>query len=266
MTIGNAQNEVYPTLGYANCWEDAHVLCEALRPRSGARILSVFRRFVLPLIHRRSLVLSALEERSRAEREHFYEEVWNNARWRFLFRIFFSRSVMRRLGRQSSTFRYVKGNVVENILARARHALVELPTHTNPFLEYIATGIFCRSMPRYLEPDRFEMVREGLDRVTLVAGRVEEAARAHGGEGFDGFNLSDLFEYMSEPAGRDIHTRLMKCARPGARIAYWNMMVPRRFAQAQDNRIVELAELAKALHAVDLGFFYGAFVVEEAGA
>ena len=31
----------FDIIRYANCWEDANVLCEALRPQPGARILSV---------------------------------------------------------------------------------------------------------------------------------------------------------------------------------------------------------------------------------
>lgn len=42
------------------------------------------------------------------------------------------------------------------------------------------------------------------------------------------FNLSDIFEYMSPAAHEAAYRSVLDCARPGARIAYWNMMVPRR--------------------------------------
>ena len=41
MTQDNTRSLVFPMLGYANCWEDGHVLCEALRPCPGKRILSI---------------------------------------------------------------------------------------------------------------------------------------------------------------------------------------------------------------------------------
>ena len=352
----------WPTLRYANCWEDADVLCRALRPGPGKRILSIpsggdnsfalaaegaevvavdhnpsqlacaelkqvairrlpydevlgffgfraqddrpatfqrllpdlsrrasgywsgrpqaidqgfahsgkfeayfstFRRRVLPLIHRRSVIEAAMVERSPEERERFYREVWDNTRWRMLFKIFFSQKVMGAIGRDRATFRYVDGAVADKLIERARRAFINLPPQANPFIEYISTGTYDRCLPRYLEPDRFEAVREGLDRVSLVEGQVEVAAENHAGDGFDGFNLSDIFEYLSEDAGEGLHQRLLTTARSGARLAYWNMLVPRRFAAKGEGRAVELSDLAEQLHACDRAFFYGAFIVEE---
>ncbi|MEB3323550.1 MAG: DUF3419 family protein, partial [Synechococcaceae cyanobacterium] len=236
----------FPTLGYANCWEDGLILCEALRPDYGKRILSIasggdnsfimaaqgatviaadrnpsqiacvqlkktairrldyedlmgflgfnpsnrrleifrqlepflsdksraywngrlssieegfahsgkfegyfrkFCRYIVPLIHQRPVVLDLLKERSRAEREQFYENQWNNIRWRTLLKLFFNRVVMARLGRESSYFDYVEGSMLDHVMDCAYRGMVELPTHDNPFLEYIATGTFKNSLP-----------------------------------------------------------------------------------------------------------------------
>jgi S-adenosylmethionine-diacylglycerol 3-amino-3-carboxypropyl transferase len=51
--------------------------------------------------------------------------------------------------------------------------------------------------------------------------------------------------------------------RPGARIAYWNMLAPRRLPDALADRLRPLDELAGRLHARDRAFFYQAFRVEE---
>ena len=70
-----------------------------------------------------------------------------------LFRVFFSRFVMGRLGRDPEFFRYVEGSVSDRILSRTRHALTVLPTHANPFLAYILTGNYGDALPRYLRPE-----------------------------------------------------------------------------------------------------------------
>lgn len=225
----------------------------------------LFRERALPLVHNRKTVLALLEERSEAERVRFYEERWNNLRWRLLFRIFFSRFMMGRLGRDPEFFRYVEGSVAERILARARYALTVLPTHANPYMEYILTGNFGRALPFYLRPDTFPAVHQGLDRLILFEGSVEEAAQAHRGEGFDGFNLSDIFEYIDPQNSAAIYGRLLDAARPGARFAYWNMLVPRRLSASFSGRVRFLEEESRDLFARDLAFFYSAFVVEEAG-
>lgn len=228
------------------------------------RYFELFRTRVLPLIHGKRAVLELLREKSRAEREAFYAERWDNRRWRWLFRLFFGRFAMGRLGRDPEFFRYVEGSVAERILARTRHALTVLPTHSNPYLRYILTGNFEGALPRYLRPENHERVRDGLARLVLVRGSVEEAAGAHAGSGFDGFNLSDVFEYLDPATCRRIYGELLFRARRGARFAYWNMLVPRRAPEEHAARVRHLAELSRELLERDLAFFYSAFVVEEA--
>jgi S-adenosylmethionine-diacylglycerol 3-amino-3-carboxypropyl transferase len=227
----------------------------------------LFRERVLPLVHRRKTVLALLDERDEAGRVRFYEETWNNLRWRLLFRVFFSRFAMGRLGRDPELFRFVEGSVSERILARARYAMTALPTHTNPYMESILTGSFGKALPRWLEPEVFAALKKNLDHLTLFEGPVEEAAAAHRGDrngGFDGFNLSDIFEYLDPATSAAVYERLLETARPGARFAYWNMLVPRRRPEALAARVRSLDAEARELFARDQAFFYSAFVLEEA--
>jgi len=223
----------------------------------------LFRERVLPLVHRRATVRALLEEKDEASRQAFYRRIWNNLRWRLLFRVFFSRFVMGRLGRDPELFRYVEGSVAERILQRTEYALTVLPPHANPYMEYILTGNFKRSLPPYLRPEVYPCLRRNLDQLILFEGPIDDAARAHQGDGFDGFNLSDIFEYLDPEASSAIYERLLATARPGARFAYWNMLVPRRLGAALPCRVRPLDDEAAALFARDLAFFYSAFILEE---
>lgn len=228
------------------------------------RYFQLFRRRILPWVHGRSTVEALLAPRTAEERQRFYDERWNTWRWRLLFRIFFSRWVMGRLGRDPEFFRYVEGSVAPRILERTRYALTVLPTHENPYLEYILRGAFRDALPPYAEPETFDAVRDGLDRLTLHLGPIQEAAEAHRGGGFDGFNLSDIFEYLDPETSAAVYGELLEHARPGARFAYWNMLVPRRRPEAFSDRVRSLDGLAERLFAEDRAFFYSALVVEEA--
>jgi S-adenosylmethionine-diacylglycerol 3-amino-3-carboxypropyl transferase len=223
----------------------------------------LFRERLLPLVHRRKTVLALIEERDEAGRKEFYRSTWNNLRWRLLFRIFFSRFTMGRLGRDPEFFRYVEGSVAERILSRTEYALTALPTHANPYVEYILTGNFKRALPLYLRPEVYPDLRRNLDRLTLFEGPVQEAAEAHRGEGFDGYNLSDIFEYLDAETSASVYGRLLETARPGARFAYWNMLVPRRLAMSFPGRVRSLESEAGKLFDRDLAFFYSAFILEE---
>jgi S-adenosylmethionine-diacylglycerol 3-amino-3-carboxypropyl transferase len=222
-----------------------------------------FRKRVLSLIHSRATVQELLQKKSRAEREEFYEQRWNNRRWRWLFKIFFSRTVMGRLGRDPEFFRYVEGSVGERILARARHALIELPTDENPFLQYIVTGNYRPALPTYLCPEKYSELQRGVERITLVHGPIDQVAQTHRGAGWDGFNLSDIFEYMGPELTEEVYGRLIDNARPGARLAYWNMLVPRRRPECFAERVEALDQLAADCFCQDRAFFYSAFVVEQ---
>jgi S-adenosylmethionine-diacylglycerol 3-amino-3-carboxypropyl transferase len=221
----------------------------------------LFRARVLPLVHGRRTVEHLLEEKDETGRIAFYERTWDTWRWRLLFRVFFSRFVMGRLGRDPEFFRFVEGSVAERILGRARYALTVLPTHANPYLDYILTGNFSRTLPHWLRPEVFARLRVNLGRLTLFEGSVEEVART--APGFDGFNLSDIFEYMDPATSAEVYGRLLAGARPGARLAYWNMLAPRRLAGSFPGRVRPLEEEAQALFAQDLAFFYSAFVLDE---
>lgn len=221
---------------------------------------SIFRRWVLPLVHNRRAVRSLLEPRSRQEREAFYSNTWDGWRWRTVFRLFFSRLVMGRLGRDPAFFRQVEGSVATRILERSRYALTELPTHDNPYLTYILTGNYRPgALPRYLRPEWIGPIRERLDRIVPAFGPVERA----GAGAFDGFNLSDIFEYMTPAEHEGCYAELIGRARPGARLVYWNLLAPRAAPPTLGDRVRALEPLAAELHARDLAWFYQALHVDE---
>jgi S-adenosylmethionine-diacylglycerol 3-amino-3-carboxypropyl transferase len=80
---------------------------------------------------------------------------------------------------------------------------------------------------------------------------------------FDRANLSDIFEYMSTENATALFQRLADAARPGARLAYWNMMVPRRASELLPDRVRRLDALSRRLFLADKAFFYRDFVVDE---
>ena len=222
----------------------------------------IFRQWALPLVHRRSTVEALMAERSPDERRRFYRERWDTLGWNLLFRVFFSQWLLGMLGRDAEFFRYVDGPVSKEILRRTRYALTELPVHDNPYVEYILTGTFERALPPYLEPERFEAIRENLDGLTIVEGKLGGVAAADGGT-FDAYNLSDVFEYLDEAATGELLDTLVDAAAPGARLAYWNMLVPRRGHELRPDRLRPMTELARSLFKRDRAFFYGDFLVEE---
>lgn len=222
-----------------------------------------FRRWILPLIHSRNVIARLLEPKGDDDRISFYQKSWNTFSWRMLFRIFFSRAVMGRLGRDPEFFRYVEGSVAEHIMKRAEYALTVLPTDSNPYLEYILTGNFTISLPMYLRKNNVSRTRRNLDRLILFQGNLKEALQAHPDLRFDGFNLSDIFEYMSNEEYVEELERLVISSKSGARLVYWNMLVDRQAPAMLDSSIRRLDSLADKLFMQDKAFFYKALRIEQ---
>jgi S-adenosylmethionine-diacylglycerol 3-amino-3-carboxypropyl transferase len=226
----------------------------------------LFRTRVLPLAHPKRRIDDLLHHREEEARRNFYDRVWNNRRWRWIFQLFFSRLVMGRLGRDPAFFKYVEGSVADRILARARHALVEIDPSANPYLHFILKGNFGSTLPLALRPDAFEKIRTALadeNSFTLVEGSLEKIL-GESDQRFDAFNLSDIFEYMSEENTETLLRQILAHAEPGARLAYWNMLAPRSRPDSLADQLSPCTEEAEKLFHHDKAFFYSRFVVEEA--
>jgi S-adenosylmethionine-diacylglycerol 3-amino-3-carboxypropyl transferase len=227
------------------------------------RYFARFRRLVLPLVHFRPKVEALLRGGSREERIAFYNRQWDTCRWRLLFRVFFSRFVMGRMGRDPSFFRYVEGGVADRILARARHAVTELNPAENPYLQWIMSGRHTTALPLALRAEHFETIRANLDRLEWRCQSIEDFLASREGRSIDRYNLSDIFEYMSEENCHQLLALLVSHGKAGGRLAYWNMLAPRCRPESMAGQLRPLTELAERLHREDKAFFYSRFVVEE---
>jgi S-adenosylmethionine-diacylglycerol 3-amino-3-carboxypropyl transferase len=113
-----------------------------------------------------------------------------------------------------------------------------------------------------MDPAAYETLRERIDRLELVQGELEQVMDPATGVKFDAFNLSDIFEWMDEAATETFMRRLVDCASDGARIVYWNHLVPRRRPDSLAHAITCEDELAETLHAQDRAPFYRGLRIE----
>ncbi len=228
------------------------------------RYFRLFRRYVLPLTQSPDRVERLLSEgRSVEQRRQFYNDEWNHWRWRLLFRVFFSQFVLGRLGRDPSFFEHVEGTVADRLLDRSRHALVDLDPAANPYLQWILTGRHRTARPLALRAEHFDTIRERLDRLEWRQVSLEGVLETAEADSVDAFNLSDVFEYVSAEHSRRLLAECAEVGRSGARLAYWNLFVPRHRPEGLADRLRPLRARANRLHKRDHTFFYGDFVLEE---
>lgn len=230
------------------------------------RYFRLFRDYFLPLIHSKQIIEQTLASKTKEEQTIFYNSKWNNFRWRLLTKLFFSRTVMGLMGRDPSFFQYVESSMYEHVSGRVKHALIELETSNNPYLGWIVTGHHAKeALPMSLRPENFEIIRRNIDRFEWQLCSFEDAISLCQANNLEvtKYNLSDIFEYMSEENYVKVLKQIIATSDKGTRIAYWNMLVPRARPQSLANRIKKLDDLSAELFRQDKAFFYSAFHIEE---
>lgn len=221
----------------------------------------LFRTYCLPVIHSKKTTKLLLTKKSKEERHLFYSQKWNNLRWKLLFKIFFGKTVMGRLGRDPEFFKYVEKDVGRHILARVEHGLTTIATDENPYLEYIFKGNFENSLPHYLRRENFQKIKQNIHQLRLFQGDLSETLKAHSQVRFCGFNLSDIFEYMSHQEYATQLDLVIKSSTQKGRIAFWNMLCNR--GKTSNPKIKFLEEESASLHEEDKAFFYQSFILGE---
>jgi S-adenosylmethionine-diacylglycerol 3-amino-3-carboxypropyl transferase len=221
----------------------------------------LFVRRILPWIHTQKRVEALLAPKSAEDQKDYYENRWNTWRWRFLFKIFFSRTIMGRYGRDPEFLKEVEVSVGKTIYNKAGNHLRNPLAQRNFMLRYTLTASFGDLLPHYLQPEQFPVVKAHLTKLQLVQGYAEDAIRQYGQ--FRYMNLSNIFEYMHPELFHQTAKQLVESLEKGGRMAYWNLLVPRHIATEFPSEMTGLTELSAQLSASDNGFFYNQFIVDE---
>ncbi|MBI3747248.1 MAG: DUF3419 family protein, partial [Chloroflexi bacterium] len=229
------------------------------------RYLAWFRRGFLPVVPGRAVVRQMLDAEDVERQRHVYRERWDSAAWRGLFRIFFSRRLMAALGRDPAFFDQVEGGGTgAHFLARAIEGLTATPIRSNPYVTYMLSGSYRipDAAPLYLQPGHRGVLADRARRIRVITGSLVDALRELPDRTVDAFYLSDIFELVDADAFEGILDEIVRTGRPGARLCYWNNLVPRARPASMADRLSSETELAARLHARDRAFIYSRFVVE----
>ncbi len=221
------------------------------------RYFAIFRNAILPLLHSRRSVESLVSPKTYVKRKEFFKKTWNNLRFRLAIKLFFSNAVIGFLGRDPSFFKYVDRSLPEFLSESIYKALVIQDPAQNPYLHWILFGEYRGEiLPYFLRDENFEKIKANAHRLEFKKASLEEFLEGVDPDSIDCFNLSDVFEYVSEDSYRNTLDIINDRARAGARLAYWNMLAPR---SSNAPSITRDQEASSDLYARDQTFFYTRF-------
>ncbi len=220
-----------------------------------------FRRWMLPWVHAHNTKVELFRSKDAQEQAHFYHTTWNDFRWRWLFKFFFSKRVMGKYGRDPEFLNEVKIPVDEFIFKKAETHLISLNAQKNYFLKMIMLGTFGEPLPFYMRKENYQAIRQNLNQLKTYHGYAQEAFTQM--PKIDACNLSNIFEYMSPEIFDSIAIQLASNTSEGCKMAYWNLMVPRRLSQHLPQKFEYQKSVSESLSVNDLGFFYNGFYLDQ---
>ncbi len=210
----------------------------------------LFRTWFLPLIHSNRTVKELFDEKTEAEQIKFYRNTWNTWRWKLLFKLFFSKKVLGKYGRDPQFFNENRLPVADTIFKQAERHLQSTYVFKNYYLDYQLRGSFVVQLPYYLRVENFEAVKKNIEKLSLFKGGLTDIPA---NLKFDIMNLSNIFEYMDEATFKKQIDHIALLSNEKSKVAYWNLLVKRDIS-VLDNRFENLP-----ITGIDLCFFYQSF-------
>jgi S-adenosylmethionine-diacylglycerol 3-amino-3-carboxypropyl transferase len=218
-----------------------------------------FRR-LLRLVHGTSSVEGFFKCQSLAEQQSYFDRRWNTARWRLLFRLAFNKHVLARRGLSADYFRFDDGSssFAESFFNRSKRALRDIPIGSNYFLAQYLLGHYLNpeAVPDYLRSENLPVIRERLDRIEVVTADAQGWLTRQPGASIDAYSLSNICELMSAEETARLFEEISRTARPGARICFRNLMVPREVQPALASKIQLRVDDSRRLLEQDRSFVY----------
>ncbi|MBT4271996.1 DUF3419 family protein [archaeon] len=226
--------------------------------------LYYFRKCVLRFVLSKKNIKFYLDLNDIKKQKEFFQKKWNSFTWKILFKIFFSKTLMKLLGRDKKYFVHNKiKNISKHYYLRSKQGITKIPTKTNYFMHMILTGSIpkCFKDHPYLDLKNYKKLKKLVHKIKYFKGTVNDFLTSNS-INISKYNLSDIFEKDSQKNYENTLLLISKKSDKGMRICYWNNMVKR----SKYSKFIKLKRLnlfSEELFKKDRIFFYSDFFVEE---
>lgn len=234
---GQLQDELSPAArAYWDARPDAisgGVIDAGVTERFIRLVMSVLRR----AIHNPERIRQLLACRTLPEQQAFYRDVWDNRRWRLMFRVMLNRWALNRVYEPAYFAHLEKPSFAEHFRTRAEHTLTQIPIGSNYFVHQMLTGVYptgvADGLPPYLTGEGAAAVGSGLDNLAIVDGTYTAYLRECADNSVDAFVISNICEWLTPTQTDELFAEIVRTAAPSARLCFRNFVgwteVPQRW-------------------------------------
>ncbi|MEO6722396.1 MAG: DUF3419 family protein [Ferruginibacter sp.] len=215
----------------------------------------------LNLLQGRKRVQGLFIEKSKEEQEIYFDEVWNTKRFHYLFKLLFNKRMLAKRGLVADYFHFDDGSksFAESFYNRSKKAFRNIPVKGNYFLSLYLLGKYRNDgeVPAYLKKENFNIIKQRVDRIKIITSDAQGWLDSMSAGTINCFALSNICELMSENDTHRLFAGVARTARPGARVIFRNLMVPREVPSDLKEQIVKDETLSKFVYDNDRSFVYG---------
>lgn len=213
----------------------------------------LFKNKIFPLTTSKKNIKKFMEQATIEEQFKFYKRHIHTFRFRLLFKIFFSKRIMKKKGRDQAYFKFNKEPQAKCLKRRFELGLQHHLNQDNPYLNYVVLNTF-HALPFYLKKENYEKIKQNIEHLEIRQMTLHDLLDEK--KQFDFMNLSDVFEYMSEEDTRNHERKIVEHLNPKGRVVFWNMMNDRTFQTIK--RVNDSSDLK-----LDRAFYYKDILVYE---
>jgi len=197
------------------------------------------------------------------EQKKYYKEL-NKKRWRALNAVLLNKFVLSLVKGAHSFAQVEDPNLSRNLSRKIDRAMTRFFNPDNFFMSLMLLGgHFSRdAMSPYLLEKNFQKLKNNISRLEIFLGTIADVLSKYGTASFDKFNLSNIFEWMTNEFFNGVIRDVISLARPKARLCYrYTLARPRVLDFENQAKLVGEPELAKSLFEKDRSFIYESFHV-----
>jgi S-adenosylmethionine-diacylglycerol 3-amino-3-carboxypropyl transferase len=200
--------------------------------------------------------LSSIEEQKK-----FYEERWDNKRWRWIFNTMFNKKRLAKKGLVNDYFQFDDGSssFSESFYKRASHVMKDIAVESNYFIALYFLGHYLnrQNVPEYLREENFSAIKSNIDKIQPVSADSKYWLERQPANMFDAFALSNICELMDDKDTHKLFSEVIRTAKPDARIIFRNLMIPREAPEDLRCSIIKDELLSRQIQFEDRSFVYG---------
>ena len=215
----------------------------------------------LKMLQGKDRIDGLFEDKSLESQKKYYDNIWNTRRYRAIYKLLFNKHILARKGLSVDYFHFDDGSssYAESFYNRAKNAFRDMPIKNNYFLSLYVRGKYANleEVPEYLMETPFNNIKPRLERVSIHTLEAQNWIDKMPDESIDCFALSNICELMSESETERLFKSVYRTARPGARLIFRNLMIPREVPESLRDLIVKDESLTRNLQTTDRSFVYG---------